>query len=66
MATSFPSAVLILVAVLSVPWMVPPFPADWAHIPDPLNEKQIAIAAKMTRRIDVFMSYPLKSFDLVF
>jgi hypothetical protein len=46
--------------------MVPPFPADCAHIPDPINEKQIAIAAKMTRRIDVYMSYPLRSLDLIF
>src|SRR5258708_4855143 len=46
--------------------MVPPLPADWAHNPEALNEKQIAIAAKMTRRIDVYMSYPPKIFDLVF
>jgi len=46
--------------------MVPPLPADWARSPGILNEKQIAIDAKMTRRIDVFMSYPPKSFDLVF
>jgi hypothetical protein len=43
-----------------VPWMVPPFPADCAHSPDALNEKQIAITAKMTRRIDVCISYPPK------
>jgi len=46
--------------------MVPPLPADWARSPGIPNEKQIAIDAKMTRRIDVFMSYPPKSFDLVF
>src|ERR1700756_3097026 len=46
--------------------MVPLLPADWAHSPGTPNEKQIAIAAKMTRRIDVFMSLPPKSFNLVF
>jgi hypothetical protein len=48
----------------TVPVIVPEF--DCAHRPEILTEKQIAITARMTRLIDVYMDYPLKSFDLVF
>jgi hypothetical protein len=40
--------------------MVPEFPAVCAHRPGVRNEKHIAIAAKMTRRIDVYINNPLE------
>jgi hypothetical protein len=49
----------------TVPVIVPEFDCA-AHRPGILNEKQIAITAQMTRLIDVYIDYPLKSFDLVF
>jgi hypothetical protein len=42
----------------TVPLIVPEF--DCAHRPGILNEKQIAIAAKMTRRVDVYIYNPLQ------
>jgi len=45
---------------VTIPETVPAFPADCAHRLEMLKEKQIAIAAKMTRRVDVFINNPLE------
>jgi hypothetical protein len=54
------SGTIAPVASVTVPETVPEFPADCAHRLEMHKEKQIAIAAKMTRREDVFINNPLE------